>query len=370
MPEEVWRAWDDCADRWALFPYQTAAWTRACIAALGGGANARLLVARGEDGSPLGLWPYRIEKTRAGGLLPLNLCRPWNDEIRSSTWLITAPDAGPDLCTSLAEAFFDRLPSWDKMITGQVPAGSPLLAAQDAVLQRCRARAVPEEWTTGELRGDRGFEEFLKGLAYGWRRKYTKLSKQVAAGEIRVEHITSFDSTSLEAVKKRILDIYAESWKVDSKETYANLLHPKGWAVFSTLVGAFAERGGLHVVLASAGGTDVAFYVGVSRGKQYCSLFTAYRQSSRNLSAGVLVQMEDYRYTLEKGFTNCFMGFQAYREHFTEDTRTFVSKTAYAGTLTGRLAWLLSGVKERLEQRRRKRRAAGGSEAGEANAGH
>jgi hypothetical protein len=369
VPADVWSAWDACVDRWSLLPFQTPTWLRSCAAVMGGGASSRLLIARGDDGSPVGLWPYRVERTRSGGLLPLTLCRPWNDEIRSSTWLLMAPDAGPDLCVSLAEAFLDRIPRWDKMLTGQVPAGSPLLAAQEAVLQRRKARALPEEWTTGELRGGRGFDEFLKSLAYGWRRKYAKLAKQMAAGEIRVEHVTRFEEpAALETVKRRMRDVYAESWKVDSDETYANLLHPKGWAAFSAVIEAFAARGGLHVVLASAGGRDVAFYVGVSQGSQYCSLHTAYRQSSRNLSAGVLVQMEDYRYTLEHGLTNCFMGFQAYREHFTEDTRTFVSKTVYARTATGRLALVLSDLKERLEKNRRKKRTAGQREADAANA--
>jgi hypothetical protein len=172
----------------------------------------------------------------------------------------------------------------------------------------------------------------------------------VGAGSVRLQHIDGqIEPAVFESLTPRIIAVYRESWKSGSTDRFAGLGRPEAFSGFARLLLAFAKRGGLHALFATVDGEDAAFYVGVRFGQMYCSLQTAYREKHAARSLGFLVQMEDFRYTLERGLTNNLMAYQEYKTHLTDRVVRFASLTAYSRGAHGRMAHLLAKARRGLK---------------------
>jgi hypothetical protein len=355
IPSEIWESWETRNAEWHSYPFESVPWLRAAADGRSPGIAMRLLVASAPRLGPVAFWPYALQRFRTGRVLPLTLCRPWTEDEREAASLVVSPALEREAYGRVAGAFLERLPRWDKMLTGLVRDPSPLL---DGLIDAFGPSGTSIERTNhgfAEIRGWTSFQEFLGSLSRDWRRKYNRITKRnQESGSLRIEHLDGPRTLELrESIERRILDIYRESWKTRSADPHANLTDPGASAHFSKLLDAFARRGCLHVIFVSVDGDDAAFYVGVHFERVYCSLQTAYKEKYAGLSVGFLTQIEDFRYTIERGFlTNSLMANQDYKKHFTDTVESFSSLVVFNRSAVGAAAMLLSRARRMLERTR------------------
>jgi hypothetical protein len=349
VPKEIWEVFGKCNAEWHSYPFESVPWLRASAESLPVGICARLLIASDRHLGPVAFWPYALQSFRSGGILPLLLCRSWTEDERIAASIIVLPELDKCAILGILNKFIEKLPRWNKMITGIIRDGSPLFHAIIEVFGSSSNIFTQETYTFAEIRGWLRFEDFLGSLSRDWQRKYKRIiSHNQETGCIRVEHIDGAKTLEmLASIKRRIIDIYRESWKIGSPDRYANLALPDAFAYFSKLIEAFAENKCLHIIFATAGGDDAAFYVGVQHGNVYCSLQTAYKEKYRHLSIGFLTQMENFRYTIEHGyFTNNLMANQDYKKHFTDNVIHYSSLVIFNQNIIGSIAEMLSKAKQ------------------------
>lgn len=352
VPSRVWDEWERCNIEWCSYPFESVPWLRATADRLSQDISKRLLVVNKPHLGPIAFWPYALQHFRTGGVMPLVLCRPWVEDLRLAVSAVISPALDRETCRQIVHCFLDRLPRWHKMLIGLVREPSPLLEILGETLKYFGTRFEQETHTFAEVRGWTSFPHFLNSLSHDWRKKYNRLvKKDLEAGTIRLDHLDGLSARgALESIKSRILDIYRESWKVNSSDQYANLARPETFAWFSQLLEVFARQEGLHVIFTTVNGDDAAFYVGVRFGKIYCSLQTAYKQRYAPLSVGFLTQIENFRYTIEQGFlTNNLLGDQDYKTHLTEAVTRFSSFVVFNRNLRGAIAQWMSQTRVRLD---------------------
>jgi len=353
IPDEVWAAWERCSAEWNSYPFESVPWLSSAADSLSPDISKYLLVASVSHLGPVAFWPYALQRSFYTRLLPLVVCHSWLKDERISASVIVSPALSEDACRTVISAFLERMPKWHKMFVGLVRNPSSLLDATAEVFGQLTIIFERNIHSLAEIRGWTNFEEFLGSLSRDWRRKYNRITKRSQEiGDIVIEHIDSFNTQAvLESIKRRILDIYRESWKASSPDRYANLAHPDAFEWFSKLLDAFARRGWLHVIFVTANGEDAAFYVGVRSEKVYCSLQTAYKEKYASLSVGFLAQMEDFRYTIMRGLlTNNLLANQDYKAHFTDTVEHFSSLVLFNRNVAGRLAWLMTKTKQKIER--------------------
>jgi len=358
IPQEIWTAWERCGPGWMSYPLQSSKWARVLADNAGPGDEMFLLAGR-DDARYLGFWPYRLETARSGKLLPVMLCRPWDHE--GDLWARVAPEADPDFVTRFIEAFHHGLPTWHKMQTGLIPEATSFESKFEGYLAANALNYVVETRRHAEIRDWQSFDEFLASVSPKWRSQYRRLTrKDVQTGRIRIQHLTEFSEATLDSTRRRIMDIYKESWKTASRDPDHNLLVPRVYGMFRALTDAFARDGGLHVVIASVGGDDAAFCVGLSQHDTYCSLQTAFKSKYRTASVGFLAQMAQFCHTIERGYrTNDLLANQPYKAVFTDRRAVFSVYTVFNANRMGALAYHVASLKRRLMGRHVTRMARG-----------
>jgi hypothetical protein len=357
IPAQVWNAWEKCNSEWNCYPFESTPWLCATADGLSQNISKRVMVVNRSCSDPVAFWPYAMQCSYSGGVLPIIICRPWAEDTRVAASIIASPELDRQACRVLVHGLLGNLPKWDKMILGLTRTPSSLLDGiidESNSVGRCFER---ETHSFAEIRGWSNFNEFLGSLSRDWRRKYNRVIKRIQEdGKIHIEHIDTVSTLAeLESMKIRILNIYRESWKVNSPDRLANLAHPEAFAYFSRLLGSFAQKGCLHVVFVTVHGDDAAFYVGVRFEKMYCSLQTAYKEKYASLSMGFLTQIENFRYTIEHDFlTNNLMANQDYKKHFTDKVQYFSSLIFFNHTAAGKFALLMSKARDILERQAKK----------------
>lgn len=351
IPPEIWHEWERCNEAWGCCPFQSMPWIKASSEMFTEKVSAGLLVAHDSRHRAIAFWPYATQWFKSGGLLPVILCRTWAEDTRVAVSIVVSPALDKDSCGRVVAGFLDRIPRWHKMITGLIPDPSPLLEALTEELGRRSAAMDREVHSFAEIAGWCNFSDFLASLSGDWRRKYNRIvRKQLNPGSVSVEHLDgSLSTETLGSVKQRISEIYSGSWKANSVDRYANLARPETFNLFCRFLESSATRNELHVLFVRTNGDDAAFYVGVSFADTYCSLQTAYKEKYSALSMGFIAQMENFKYTIEKGFKiNSLLANQEYKRHFTDNVSSYTSFVAFNRNKIGILASFLSWLRAKV----------------------
>lgn len=353
IPDAVWDAWEVCNAQWHSYPWESVTWLRAAAEGLSPEISKRLLVAGDARSGPIAFWPYRVQRIRSGGMLPLMLCRPWDENPWATTSIVVSPTLGVEDCRRILDEFFQKLPKWHKMMIAMLRMPSPLLDAMLGAFEHVGIRVKRTNHTCLEIRDWNSVDEFMGSLSKKWRQQYNRLSKQYQqADTLRLEHLDG-DATlgELESIKRRILGIYKESWKATSTKRHSSLMLPESYAHFSRLIEAFAKKQWLHVIFVSINGEDAGFCVGLRCENVFCSLQTAYKEKYAKLSIGFLTLMEDFRYVIERGgLTNNLMGHHPYLKHFTDTHERFSFLLAFNRDAGGTITLFLSKVRLALQR--------------------
>jgi hypothetical protein len=348
IPEEVKAEWETCNRRWTSYPFESMPWFDVLGRCNSREIDLRLMVATDSSSRCVCFWPYAVQQWRSGGVLPIRLCRPWSEDIRVSASAIVSPELDEAECTCIVNEYFYRLPTWDKMILGLTLSPSPLLDAMVAAVRSQGLTLEQEIISFAEIRGHASFQSFLSSLSRDWRRKYKRIIQTAAAnGLVRIEHLDGEQTLPrIEMIKRRVRNIYAETWKYRSADAYANLAREDTFDFFSKFIESFARRGALHTVFVTLNGDDAAFYLGVHCGDKYCSVQTGYKEKYASSSVGFLAQMENFRYTIERGYkVNNLMGSQSYKRHFTSSEVRFATCILFNRNFRGTAARVLSRLK-------------------------
>ena len=359
IPGDVKAAWEECNVRWNNYPFESMPWLDVLGRCNSQKTALRVMVATHPHLGYVCFWPYAMQPLRSGGVLPIRLCRPWSEDARVGVSAVVSPELDETDCLSIVKGYFDRLPSWSKMIVGLTPSPSPLA---DALIATARSRGLrfeQESISFAEIRGYASFDAFIGSRSRDWRRKYKRIIQKAGEnGIVRIEHLDG-DLTlrDLEIIKRRVRDIYVETWKYRSPDPYANLAREDTFGYFSKFIETFAMRRSLHVVFVTLGSDDAAFYIGVHFGDKYCSVQTAYKEKYASASVGFLAQMENFRYTIEHGYSsNNLLGNQGYKRHFTSTEVRFVTFIIFNRNIRGAAAHVISQVRSHFENVRRRKK--------------
>jgi hypothetical protein len=355
IPSDVMEAWESCNVRWKNYLFESMPWFELLGRCNSKSATVRLMVVTNSQIGYVCFWPYAMQHFRTGGVMPITLCRSWSEDTRVGVSAVVSPELDETACVRIVGGCFDRLPVWNKMVIGLTRSPSPLL---DALVGSLQARGLPFEQEIqafSEIGGHATFNAFIRSLSRDWRRKYKRIvEKSIETGIIRIEHLDGSQTLQkLETIKRRVMDIYIETWKRQSVDRYANLARQEVFGPFSLFIETFAKRESLHVIFIKVHGDDAAFYLGAHFANQYCSVQTAYKEKYSSLSVGFLAQMENFRYTIERGFsTNNLLGNQSYKKHFTSKEVEFRNFVVHNKNIKGAAAHFLSRIKSRVERSR------------------
>ena len=346
IDNELWLNWQKCSLNWRTLPLQSPNWLKPVAEASEGSLDNLFLLVAKKNKEYLGFFPYRIEQRLLGEIIPLIYCLPWYDNLPSWITLTSDKEAGHQL---LIEGFYKNLPKWHKLISGLVEHRNDTnnLEINFFLENKLFFTSISEEMA--EIRNIETFDEFLQNQSKQWRKRYQKISKKLLASkQANLQHYTDLNHDELELLTQRVMSIYRESWKVNDKQSLDfNLTNPQSYRSFYALIKSYAECNGLHIMIISVNNEDAAFYVGVYQDGLYCSLQTAYKEKFANLSVGYLIQMENFRFTIENNFErNNLLANQSYKSNLTNQIEHYSRYTVYSRSILGLMARFLTYARQ------------------------
>lgn len=345
IDKEVWDAWEASCKKWRVYPFNSPAWARASIKGAGTSRELFLLVAI-DDKQIVGFLPYRYHTRRFLKVPLIKYCRPWSD-MSPSQWFLLIPGKSITYYRELIHGLCRQLPSWDRCVAARIQHSRDIETAFEQYLQSSSYDVTYNIEDQAEIKGFDNFDSFLSGLPSKKRQQYRKSVRElVDTGKCQILHYHVFDDTLLVSIKERVMSIYRESWKTESTEELNSLLYEKGYHYFSSLVDEYAEIDGLHVMILKLDEDDAAFYVGVHQYNKYVLLQTAFKDKYKRLSVGQLIQLENFRYTIENNYiTNNTLAAQKYKRRIIKDIVTQNMYVINNKTIVGFILSLIIALK-------------------------
>jgi hypothetical protein len=352
---ELFVEWQSLSEKWQDHPFQSPIWARAGIFKNDYSELYLLTASKGEK--YVGFFPFKLSHQSKGRILKICYCLPWH-EVMPIGFLLD-PNETDSNHLLIIQNFLSKLPKWHIVILGFVNSKRQSLNALQSFVPHEINGCFGHSHVTSEICGHKSFDDFIALLSPKWRAQYRRTHRKlVESKKTKIEHFTEFNEISLTKIRKRIVGIYQESWKVNSNETPINITTEEGHSFFSNLLDGFSKTHGLHIMLATYEGEDAAFYVGLHQAGNYSSLQTAYKEKFKKTGIGFLVQMENFKYTINSNFkTNNLLAYQQYKQHLTNKTVPFVWFKLYNHGLKAKMVRWASLLKSRVE--RIKKRASG-----------
>ena len=349
--DDIWDTWETSCKKWSVYPLNSPSWAKALISKDSIGKEIYLLVAK--DGNQIvGYLPYRYHIRHYIKLPLFKYCRPWSE--KWPQWFLLIPGKSISYYQELINGLYENLPLWDRNVAGYLQHSKDIETAFELFLKSKSYDFTYEIKEQAEIKGFEDFDSYLASIHSKQRQQYRKSVRElIDTGKCKISHYHKFDGNLLTSIKERIMSIYRESWKTESTEEFNSLLFQKGYLYFSKLLDEFSKKGGLHIMILTIGDEDAAFYVGVHQFNKYISLQTAFKDKFKRLGIGQLIQLENYRYTIDGNYiTNNTLAAQKYKKRITTH---IVSQKMYVinnKTLSGLLLSLMTRIKYIIRRKR------------------
>lgn len=198
-----------------------------------------------------------------------------------------------------------------------------------------------------EVRGT--FEEYLKARGKNLKQQYSRAAKRCEAiGPVKLS--TTGDTSVLD----RVYRLSAQSWKGETGEAIGVQQHVA--AFYREVAERFAAKGRLRITLLTIGDRDVAYVYGLTAGRRYYHIDTAYDRTLQEASPGTLVNLQVIKELHEEGFEQYINeGYEEYKARWMSGALDTVELFGFRPTILGRLSAL---AKLEFEPRAKKIRSA------------